>query len=321
MKKLIFIGLSQYSESYSNIIQNRTSLLNFQNWKLQAWRLDFFDHGWTPYASTFWWVLCFKKTTNTVPALEYRSFHKLNQSSDFESRFSLKVSYSSISLIFLSIECCFYFCWTLRSKTIIFRSCSGIPMDYRSQIVLVVSTCSFIQTHVFYPYLLHFSGKKSIESFFAWGGLFLSEYQNFFLFCLRIAILIDHQNWRSAISIEISCFFNLFLSKTTLLKFLSRYELTIIFFQMFIRWNNYWFCPYHWIIDTLNIQKSPIKIPILSISKLKTFWSYQLEFFRRGLYRDILLSKLGYFQMWFVVCSLDLLMRHIDGKLASDEKN
>ena len=56
------------------------------------------------------------------------------------------------------------------------------------------------------------------------------------VFYITIGILID-QSWQSAISFQISRYSNLSFSKTAHLKFLSKTELMVISFQMFIRWN------------------------------------------------------------------------------------
>ena len=48
---------------------------------------------------------------------------------------------------------------------------------------------------------------------------------------VRVGILID-QNWQSAIGFEVSRYSNLSFSKTTILKFLSRSGLMVIYFQL-----------------------------------------------------------------------------------------
>ena len=84
--------------------------------------------------------------------------------------------------------------------------------------------------------LLHFSVKMSIDRFSLEADYSFLNIKDFVLY-IGIRILID-QNWQSDISIEISRYSNLSFSKTTHLKILSRAELMVICFQMFIRWNN-----------------------------------------------------------------------------------
>ena len=108
-----------------------------------------------------------------------------------------------------------------------------------------------------------------------------------FVLYIRIGILVD-QKWQSAIRIEILRYSHLSFSKTTHLKFLSWSKLTVIYFQIFIRWNIQCICPSLWNIEKLNMRKCPINLLNLSYFRLINIWSCRLELFRRGLYRDVL---------------------------------
>ena len=111
-----------------------------------------------------------------------------------------------------------------------------------------------------------FCVKMSIDSFSIEADYSFLNIKEFVLY-IRIGILID-RNRPSAIFVQISWYSNLSSSKTTHLKFLLRPELTVIYFQMFIRWNNQWVCPLHWKIDELNVRKCSINNLILWVLRL-----------------------------------------------------
>ena len=154
----------------------------------------------------------------------------------------------------------------------------------------------------------------SFNSFF-WGGFVVSD-------CQKICSLHQNRNldWAKLAKcfiIKKSRYSKICFSKTALLKFLSTSEVTAICFRVLIRRIIQWFCPLRGNIDRLNLRNGPCTIFNLSISSFINIWSYRLEFFHWGLYRDVLLSILDDLWMWFVVCSLNFPMGHINGKYRS----
>ena len=77
------------------------------------------------------------------------------------------------------------------------------------------------------------------------------------------------------------------------------------------------FVPYIGILMCWTWEKCPNSILILSIFGRINIRSSRFEFFRQCLYRDVRSLTLGYFQKWFVVCSLSFPMHHVDGKCRS----
>ena len=52
---------------------------------------------------------------------------------------------------------------------------------------------------------------------------------------------------------------------------LSRCELALASFWMFLRWNNFWLFPLDWNVDRLDMQKGSINVQSMSIFKLNNF--------------------------------------------------
>ena len=146
--------------------------------------------------------------------------------------------------------------------------------------------------------------------FFYWGGLFVPEYPS---------ICLLHQNWNPAWSklakcsyFEVSRYSNLSFSKTTFLNFMLRSQMTVIYFQVLIIWNDQWFCPLAWNFAWLNMRKCLISFLFLSSFRLINIWSYQLEFFRGNFYRDVLWQYCVFLIIWFVVFQISFHMRQTD---------
>ena len=119
----------------------------------------------------------------------------------------------------------------MRLRYNIIRPSSGFLKDQKNQKVLLVLTYFDIQPHTFWPYLLHFPVKTSIDGF-----LFETDYSTLnirkIVFYIKNAIPFV-QNWQSAFNIELSRFSNLSFTKTTHLKLLSGSQLTVLFFKGF----------------------------------------------------------------------------------------
>ena len=67
--------------------------------------------------------------------------------------------------------------------------------------------------------------------------------------------------------------------------------------------------PLPWNIEMLNMRNYPRRILILFVFRLIITWSHRLDSSA-----DVYVNIGFFFYMWFVVCSLNFVLRHIDGK-------
>ena len=139
--------------------------------------------------------------------------------------FLLLLEYANKNYVFSSIQ------WNLEGPKLP-ESVVGLDMLRYSNSNLLTLPASFFR-------------QMSNENFLLEVGCSFLNIRELVLY-IKIGIPID-QIRKSAISFEISRYSNnLSFSKTTRLKFLAKSELTFLYFQMLIKWNNHWFCSFLW---------------------------------------------------------------------------
>ena len=126
----------------------------------------------------------------------------------------------------------------------------------------------------------------------------------YFVLCIECTVLIA-EKWQIAISIQIFLFFRLILRKNYSFKFFYQgLNCRWCIFKCVFRWNSPCLCPVSWNDDKPNMQKVPIRFPILSIFKRLILWSYRLEFFGHCLDWDVFCQSSVFVKGFCGVCSI-----------------
>ena len=102
-----------------------------------------------------------------------------------------------------------------------------------------------------------------------------------------------------------------YFSRNEDLDSLSKFELTVNQFELFLRWRSPWLCCLDWSFKWLNMQKGPFLLKLLVFEHI-VLKIYRVEFFGQCPHRDVLIGNLRLFVKVICVLLDQFLMCHVD---------